>query len=34
MYKKLFAALRNHISQAGAVPWQKYPVDLAKPVTH
>jgi len=22
MYKKLFAALRNHISQAGAVPWQ------------
>jgi len=25
MYKKLFSALRNHISQAGAVPWQKYP---------
>ena len=22
MYKKLFSALRNHISQAGAVPWQ------------
>ena len=34
MYKKLFAALRNHISQAGAVPWQKYPVDLDKPFTH
>ncbi len=34
MYKKLFSALRNHISQAGAVPWQKYPVDLEKPLTH
>jgi len=28
MYKKLFDALRNHIIQAGAVPWQKYPVDM------
>lgn len=26
MYKKLFKALQNHIIQAGAVPWQKYPV--------
>jgi len=34
MYKKLFLALRDHISQAGAVPWQKYPVDLDKPLTH
>jgi arylsulfatase A-like enzyme len=28
MYNRLFNALRNHIIQAGAVPWQKYPVDL------
>jgi len=28
MYQKLFTALRNHISEAGAVPWQKYPVKL------
>ncbi len=28
MYNKLFAALQGHITQAGAVPWQKYPVDL------
>jgi arylsulfatase A-like enzyme len=27
MYNRLFNALRNHIIQAGAVPWQKYPVD-------
>jgi len=26
MYRKLFNALRNHIIEAGAVPWQKYPV--------
>ena len=26
MYQKLFTALRNHIIEAGAVPWQKYPV--------
>jgi len=30
MYRKLFTALRNHISRAGAVPWQKCPVDLLK----
>jgi arylsulfatase A-like enzyme len=28
MYQKLFAALRNHIIEAGAIPWQKYPVKL------
>jgi len=28
MYQKLFTALRNHIIEAGAVPWQKYPVEL------
>ena len=28
MYNKLFAALRNHIIEAGAVSWQKYPVKL------
>jgi len=28
MYQKLFTALRNHIVEAGAVPWQKYPVKL------
>ena len=28
MYQKLFSALRNHIIEAGAVPWQKYPVKL------
>ena len=27
MYKQLFTALREHIIEAGAVPWQKYPVD-------
>jgi arylsulfatase A-like enzyme len=26
MYQKLFTALRNHIIEAGAVPWEKYPV--------
>jgi hypothetical protein len=25
MYQKLFTALRNHIIEAGAVPWEKYP---------
>ncbi|TKJ39634.1 MAG: N-acetylgalactosamine 6-sulfate sulfatase [Planctomycetes bacterium B3_Pla] len=25
MYQKLFASLRNHIIEAGAVPWEKYP---------
>ncbi len=34
MYRKLFDALRDHIIQAGAVPWQKYPVDLGKQYTH
>ncbi len=33
MYKKLFAALRDHICKAGALPWQKYPVDLGKPLS-
>ncbi|MHC4460391.1 MAG: sulfatase family protein [Planctomycetota bacterium] len=28
MYRKLFTALRNHIIEAGAVPWEKYPVQL------
>jgi len=28
MHRNLFAALRNHIIEAGAVPWQKYPVEL------
>jgi arylsulfatase A-like enzyme len=28
MYNKLFDALRNHIIEAGAVPWQKYPVKI------
>ncbi|MFB0525529.1 MAG: sulfatase-like hydrolase/transferase [Phycisphaerae bacterium] len=27
MYQKLFTALREHIIEAGAVPWQKYPMD-------
>ena len=28
MYNKLFAALRNHIIEAGAVPWEKYPARM------
>jgi len=28
MYWTLFTALRNHIIEAGAVPWQKYPVEI------
>jgi len=28
MYQKLFTALRNHIIESGAVPWQKYPVEI------
>jgi len=28
MYQKLFTALRNHIIEAGAVPWEKYPVQF------
>ena len=31
MYQKLFTALRNHIIEAGAVPWQKYPVEPLRP---
>jgi arylsulfatase A-like enzyme len=31
MYQKLFTALRNHIIEAGAVPWQKYPVPSLTP---
>jgi arylsulfatase A-like enzyme len=34
MYSKLFNALKDHIIKAGAVPWQKYPVDLNEPLTH
>ena len=33
MYSKLFTALQGHVTQAGAVPWQKYPVDLKQPTT-
>jgi arylsulfatase A-like enzyme len=33
MYNKLFAALQSHITQAGAVPWQRYPVNLSRPLT-
>jgi arylsulfatase A-like enzyme len=28
MYRTLFTALRNHIIEAGAVPWQKFPVRI------
>jgi len=28
MYDKLFTALQNHITKSGAIPWQKYPVNL------
>jgi arylsulfatase A-like enzyme len=28
MYQKLFNALRDHVIEAGAVPWQKYPVRI------
>jgi len=34
MYNRLFTTLQNHITKSGAVPWQKYPVDLANPLTH
>jgi arylsulfatase A-like enzyme len=34
MYNKLFTALQSHITQAGAVPWQRYPVNLGEPLTH
>ncbi len=28
MYRRLAISLREHVSQAGAVPWQKFPVDI------
>ena len=28
MYAQLFGALRNHIIKAGAIPWERYPVDI------
>ena len=28
MYQRLFIALRNHIIEAGAVPWEKYPAEI------
>jgi len=31
MYRKLFTALRNHIIEAGAVPWEKYPAQIDGP---
>ncbi len=31
MYQRLFTALRDHIIEAGAVPWQKYPVQIDQP---
>ncbi len=34
MHNKLFTALRSHITESGAVPWQKYPVNLENPLTH
>ncbi len=33
MYNQLSSALRNHIIESGAVPWQKHPVDLDNPLT-
>ncbi|MEJ2705113.1 MAG: sulfatase-like hydrolase/transferase [Sedimentisphaerales bacterium] len=29
MYGRLFKALRNHIIEAGALPWEKYPVEIS-----
>ncbi|MBL7154800.1 MAG: sulfatase-like hydrolase/transferase, partial [Phycisphaerae bacterium] len=34
MYNILFTALRSHITKSGAVPWQKFPVNLENPLTH
>ncbi len=28
MYRRLFTALKNHIIEAGAVPWEKYPIEI------
>ena len=33
MYNKLFAALQAHITESGAIPYQKYPVNLDNPLT-
>jgi hypothetical protein len=33
MYSKLFNALRDHICRAGALPWQKYPVNFDEPLS-
>ncbi len=33
MYRKLFTALQGHVSKSGAVPWQKYPVNLDSPLS-
>jgi len=34
MYNKLFSALQAHITESGAIPYQKYPVNLEDPMTH
>ncbi len=34
MHRRLFTALQNHICKSGAIPWQRYPVDLDRPLTH
>ena len=34
MYNKLFSALQAHITESGAIPYQKYPVNLDNPFTH
>ena len=34
MYNKLFSALQAHITESGAIPYQKYPVNLEDPLTH
>ncbi|MBN2133251.1 MAG: sulfatase-like hydrolase/transferase [Sedimentisphaerales bacterium] len=33
MYDGLFGALRDHLVKSGAVPWERYPVDLNEPLT-
>jgi arylsulfatase A-like enzyme len=34
MYNKLFSALQAHITESGAIPYQKHPVNLDNPLTH
>ena len=34
MYNILFTALRSHITESGATPWQKYPVNIENPLTY